>query len=74
MGLRLRMSRALSLWFCRFGHSSMPATTGVSLYPNKETRDLLPSTALVYMGPGGHRQWPMSIVAMTTDFHFGQRH
>ena len=34
------------------------------LYPDKSTRDYLPLLAIIYMGPGGHRQWPMSISAL----------
>ena len=33
-------------------------------YPNKGSRDFLPLVTIVYMGPGGHRQWPMSISAL----------
>ena len=46
-----------------------PETDGVSLvpstvallkerYPDKCARDFLPSTTILYMGPGGHKQWP----------------
>ena len=31
--------------------------------PNKSARDYLPMLTIIYMGPGGHRQWPMSISA-----------
>ena len=30
-------------------------------FPNKSMRDYLPLMTIIYMGPGGHRQWPMSI-------------
>ena len=38
------------------------------LYPDKRTRDLLPPFSIVYMGPGGHRQWPLSIIALLNRF------
>ena len=40
------------------------ATILAELYPNKSTRDYLPLLTIIYMGPGGHRQWPMSISAL----------
>ena len=60
-------------------NSELPATTGQSmipstavllkeLHPDKSSRDLLPPTAIIYVGSGGHRQWPMSIVAMPGRF------
>ena len=34
------------------------------LYPDKKPREWLPVVTIVYMAPGGHRQWPMSISAL----------
>ena len=34
------------------------------LYPNKGVREWLPMLTMMYMAPGGHRQWPMSISAL----------
>ena len=34
------------------------------LFPNEGMRDYLPLMTIMYMGPGGHRQWPMSISAL----------
>ena len=33
-------------------------------FPNKDMRDYLPLMTIIYMGPGGHRQWPISISAL----------
>ena len=48
------------------GKSLIPsvATMLMELYPNKSMRDYLPLLSIIYMGPGGHRQWPMSISAL----------
>ena len=40
------------------------ATLLTELCPNKSTRECLPMLTIIYMGPGGHRQWPMSISAL----------
>ena len=34
------------------------------LSPRQEAREWLPAISIIYMGPGGHRQWPMSITAL----------
>ena len=34
------------------------------LYPNRRAREWLPMLTIIYMAPGGHRQWPMSISAL----------
>ena len=34
------------------------------LYPDKGVREWLPMLTIIYMAPGGHRQWPMSISAL----------
>ena len=34
------------------------------LYPSKSARDWLPLLTIIYMGPGGHWQWPMSMSAL----------
>ena len=34
------------------------------LSPKQEAREWLPAVSIIYMGPGGHRQWPMSITAL----------
>ena len=34
------------------------------LYPDKSAREWLPMLTIIYMAPGGHRQWPMSISAL----------
>ena len=48
------------------GKSLIPsvATLLTELYPNKSTKDYLPLLTIIYMGPGGHRQWPMSMWAL----------
>ena len=48
------------------GKSMIPSVSALlaELYPNKETREWLPLLTIVYMAPGGHRQWPMSISAL----------
>ena len=35
-----------------------------TLSPKKEAREWMPSVTILYMAPGGHRQWPMSITAL----------
>ena len=34
------------------------------LSPKQEARAWLPAVSIIYMAPGGHRQWPMSITAL----------
>ena len=34
------------------------------LYPKRGAREWLPMLTIIYMAPGGHRQWPMSITAL----------
>ena len=34
------------------------------LFPKKGAREWLPMLTIIYMAPGGHRQWPMSITAL----------
>ena len=34
------------------------------LSPKQEAREWLPAITIIYMAPGGHRQWPMSITAL----------
>ena len=34
------------------------------LSPKKEAREWLPEITIIYMAPGGHRQWPMCITAL----------
>ena len=34
------------------------------LSPKQEAREWLPAISIIYMAPGGHRQWPMSIIAL----------
>ena len=34
------------------------------LSPGREAREWLPAITIMYMAPGGHRQWPMSITAL----------
>ena len=48
------------------GKSVIPsvATMLMELYPNESARGYLPLITIVYMGPGGHRQWPLSISAL----------
>ena len=48
------------------GKSLIPsvATMLAELYPNKSARECLPLLTIKTMGPGGHRQWPMSILAL----------
>ena len=52
------------------GQSMIPTTAEllVQLYPHNCIRDFLPAATIVYMGPGGHRQWPMSISALLDRF------
>ena len=35
-----------------------------TLSPGKEAREWMPAITILYMAPGGHRQWPMSITAL----------
>ena len=35
-----------------------------TLCPKMEAREWLPAITILYMAPGGHRQWPMSITAL----------
>ena len=48
------------------GNSMIPTVLELlgELFPNKGMRDYLPLMTIMYMGPGGHRQWPMSISAL----------
>ena len=48
------------------GKSLIPsvATLLAELYPNKSARVFLTTLTIIYMAPGGHRQWPMSISAL----------
>ena len=46
------------------------------LSPKQEAREWLPAVSIIYMAPGGHKQWPMSIIALldrlsTTDTFIG---
>ena len=40
----------------------------MKLFPDKRIRHFLPRITIVYMGPGGHRQWPVSINALLNQF------
>ena len=48
------------------GKSLLPtvATMLRELSPGKQARDCLPPITILYMAPGGHRQWPVSIKPM----------
>ena len=48
------------------GKSLVPsvATLLTELSPEKKARDWLPPMTILYMAPGGHRQWPVSIKPM----------
>ena len=48
------------------GKSLIPsvATMLRELSPEKQARDWLPPMTILYMAPGGHRQWPVSIKPM----------
>ena len=48
------------------GKSLLPtvATMLGELSPGKQARDWLPPMTILYMAPGGHRQWPVSIKPM----------
>ena len=35
-----------------------------TLSPKTEAREWMPAVTILYMAPGGHRQWPMSIAAL----------
>ena len=52
------------------GESMIPATAELleKMHPGRCTRDCMPSSTILYMGPGGHRQGPMSIVALVDRF------
>ena len=45
------------------GLSLIPSVASLleELSPRKRARDWLPSLTILYMAPGGHKQWPMSI-------------
>ena len=48
------------------GNSLIPTVAAMlrELSPGKQARDWLPPMTILYMAPGGHRQWPMSIKPM----------
>ena len=48
------------------GRPMIPSVASLlaELYPNKGVREWLPMLTIIYMAPGGHRQWPMSISAL----------
>ena len=48
------------------GRSLIPSVASllVVLYPERTAREWLPMLTIIYMAPGGHRQWPMSITAL----------
>ena len=48
------------------GRPMIPSVASLltELYPNKGAREWLPMLTIIYMAPGGHRQWPMSISAL----------
>ena len=48
------------------GKSLIPTVASLltELSPEKQARDWLPPTTILYMAPGGHRQWPVSIKPM----------
>ena len=64
--------------------SQLPGTTGESMIPTaaellkmispKCVRDFLPLTTVMYVGPGGHRQWPISTNAMLNSFTLDTHH
>ena len=62
--------------FTGLGKSMIPpvATLLAELYPNKSARECLPMLTIivVYMAPGGHRQWPMSINAIQVPGYWDQ--
>ena len=35
-----------------------------TLPPQEEAREWMPAVTILYMAPGGHTQWPMSITAL----------
>ena len=52
------------------GESTIPTTAELSKQacPGKRARDFLPSLTILYIKPGGHRQWPTSISAVLERF------
>ena len=48
------------------GESLIPSVASMlrELFPNKRARDWLPPLTILYMAPGGHRQWPVTIKPM----------
>ena len=48
------------------GRSMIPSVASLldELYPERGAREWLPMLTIIYMAPGGHRQWPMSITAL----------
>ena len=48
------------------GKSMIPSVASLlaELYPNRGAREWLPMLTIIYMAPGGHRQWPISISAL----------
>ena len=52
--------------FTGLGKSLIPsvATLLAELYPNKNARECLPMLTIIFVAPGGHHQWPMSITAL----------
>ena len=57
-------SRRRSIDWARKVTTPSVATLLAELYPNKSAKDCLPTLTIIYMAPGGHRQWPMSISAL----------
>ena len=52
------------------GQSMIPSIADLhaEMHPSNCVRDYMLATTILYMGPGGHRQWPMSINAMLERF------
>ena len=48
------------------GRPMIPSVASLlaELYPKKGAREWLPMLTIIYMAPGGHRQWPVSITAL----------
>ena len=48
------------------GKSMIPSVASLlaELYPKRGAREWLPMLTIIYMAPGGHRQWPMSIALL----------
>ena len=48
------------------GNSLIPTVASLltELSPNKGAREWLPTMTVLYMAPGGHRQWPVSITPL----------